>query len=131
MSCRTKISLRRMTYGSRIFDVRFFWTVASIDPLVVLYHTQQHCLRIGHAIYDESNFSNSTKAYLTTHTFGSVETKATWDEFREFIERHAYDMTAIRNSLIGSSPSTTRAATTPSTPSMPYDEIFLGTSKTK
>ena len=29
-----------MTYGSRKFDVRIYWTVASIDPLIVLYHTK-------------------------------------------------------------------------------------------
>ena len=80
-----------MTYGDRKFDVRVFWTVASVDPLIVLYHTQQNYVRIGHAVYDESNFSNSTKAHLTTHTFGSAETKATWDEFREYVERHVLD----------------------------------------
>jgi len=80
-----------MTFtGNRKFDVRVFWTVASIDPLLVLYHTTQNYVRIGHAQYDESDFS-STKSHLTTHTFGSGETKATWDEFREYVERHVYE----------------------------------------
>eukprot|EP00535_Pseudo-nitzschia_heimii_P005367 CAMPEP_0197181724 /NCGR_PEP_ID=MMETSP1423-20130617/5916_1 /TAXON_ID=476441 /ORGANISM="Pseudo-nitzschia heimii, Strain UNC1101" /LENGTH=851 /DNA_ID=CAMNT_0042632027 /DNA_START=349 /DNA_END=2904 /DNA_ORIENTATION=+ len=80
-----------MTYGGRKFDVRVFWAVASVDPLIVLYHTEQNYVRIGHASYDEASLGNSTtKAHLTTHTFGSTETKATWDEFREFIERHVF-----------------------------------------
>mmetsp|Transcript_19649 Transcript_19649/g.48899 ORF Transcript_19649/g.48899 Transcript_19649/m.48899 type:complete len:908 (-) Transcript_19649:42-2765(-) len=80
-----------MTYKGRKFDVRVFWAVASVDPLVVLYHTEQNYVRIGHALYDESKLGNSTtKDILTTHTFGASETKATWDEFRELIESHVY-----------------------------------------
>ena len=74
-----------MTYGGRKFDFRVFWMVASVDPLIVLYHTTQNYVRIGHAKYDESNFNN-TKSHLTTHTFRSDEKKATWDEFKVYVE---------------------------------------------
>jgi hypothetical protein len=74
-----------MTYDKRKFDFRVFWMVASVDPLIVLYHTRHNYVRIGHAKYDESNF-NDTKSHLTTHTFGANERKATWDEFKAYIE---------------------------------------------
>jgi hypothetical protein len=74
-----------LTYSGRKFDFRVFWMVASVDPLIVLYHTGHNYVRIGHAKYDESNFA-STKSHLTTHTFGAEEKKATWDEFKVFIE---------------------------------------------
>jgi hypothetical protein len=103
-----------LTYSGRKFDFRIFWMVASVDPLsklamvditvqecfllymtnyllllipilVVLYQTQHNYVRIGHANYDETDFSN-TKSHLTTHTFGANEGKATWDEFRVYIE---------------------------------------------
>ncbi|KAG7354479.1 tubulin-tyrosine ligase family protein [Nitzschia inconspicua] len=74
-----------MTYDGRKFDFRVFWIVASVDPLIVLYHTRHNYVRIGHAKYDESNFKN-TKSHLTTHTFGADEKKATWDEFKAYIE---------------------------------------------
>ena len=91
-----------MTWDHRKFDVRVFWAVISIDPLIAVYQTQQNYVRIGHTVYDEdrafshpSNNSptvdDSTKAHLTTHTFGSAEAKATWDEFRERIEAHVLD----------------------------------------
>ncbi|KAL7548460.1 hypothetical protein ACHAWF_011746 [Thalassiosira exigua] len=76
-----------MTYDGRKFDFRIFWMVASVDPLLVLYHAKNNYVRIGHAKYDESNF-NDTKSHLTTHTFGAGEKKATWDEFRVFVEEH-------------------------------------------
>ena len=80
-----------MTYGGRKFDVRVYWAVASVDPLLVFFHTKQNYARIGHALYDESKLGNSTtKDHLTTHTFGATETKATWDEFRELIENHVF-----------------------------------------
>lgn len=74
-----------MTYFGRKFDYRIFWMVASVDPLIVLYQTKHNYVRIGAAIYDETNFTN-TRSHLTTHTFGANEGKATWDEFRIYIE---------------------------------------------
>jgi len=82
-----------MTYDGRKFDVRIFWVIASLDPLIVFYHTKQNYVRVGHAVYNESSFGNTdstTKSHLTTHTFGSSETKATWDEFRVLIENHVF-----------------------------------------
>lgn len=61
--------------------------VASVDPLVVLYHTKHNYVRIGHAKYDEGNFNN-TRSHLTTHTFGANEGKATWSQFQGYIEDH-------------------------------------------
>ena len=79
-----------MTYKQRKFDFRVFWMVASIqEPVLVLYHTQHNYVRIGHAIYDESNFK-ATKSHLTTHTFGAEEQKLTWPQFREFVQEQ-YD----------------------------------------
>ncbi|KAG7349005.1 tubulin-tyrosine ligase family protein [Nitzschia inconspicua] len=80
-----------MTYKGRKFDFRVFWMVASVDPLLVLYHTQHNYVRIGHALYDESNFA-STKSHLTTHTFGAEEGKLTWEQFRAFVQEQ-YDKT--------------------------------------
>ncbi|KAL3913585.1 MAG: hypothetical protein SGILL_006428 [Bacillariaceae sp.] len=74
-----------LTYSGRKFDFRVFWMVASVDPLVVLYHTGHNYVRIGQAKYDESNFTD-TLSHLTTHTFGAEEKKATWDEFKVYIE---------------------------------------------
>jgi hypothetical protein len=75
-----------MTYRRRKFDFRVFWMVASIhEPVLVLYHTQHNYVRIGHAVYDESNF-DTTKSHLTTHTFGAQEQKLTWPQFRDFVQ---------------------------------------------
>jgi hypothetical protein len=74
-----------LTYSGRKFDFRIFWMVASVDPFIVLYQTKHNYVRIGHAAYDETDFSN-TKSHLTTHTFGADEGKATWDEFQVYIE---------------------------------------------
>ncbi|KAG7357519.1 tubulin-tyrosine ligase family protein [Nitzschia inconspicua] len=74
-----------MTYFGRKFDFRIFWLVASVDPLVVLYQTKHNYVRVGAAAYDETDFSK-TQSHLTTHTFGANEIKATWDEFKVYIE---------------------------------------------
>jgi hypothetical protein len=75
-----------MTYFGRKFDFRIFWIVASVDPLIVLYQTKHNYVRVGAAAYDETDFSN-TQSHLTTHTFAANEGKATWDEFRVYIQK--------------------------------------------
>ncbi|KAG7365589.1 tubulin-tyrosine ligase family protein [Nitzschia inconspicua] len=71
-----------MTWERRKFDVRMYWLVASLDPLIVLYHDGY--VRIGNSDYSEEDFSN-TRAHLTTHTFLGAEGKATFDQFEEMI----------------------------------------------
>lgn len=74
------------TWNSRKYDVRMFWFVASLDPLVVLY--QDGYVRIGNAVYDEENFDN-TVGHLTTHTGLGEEGKATFAQFEEHLNKHA------------------------------------------
>jgi len=74
-----------LTWGRRKYDVRMFWLIASVDPLLVLYHDGY--VRIGNSNYDETDFSN-TRAHLTTHTRLAEEGKATWDEFENHVRNH-------------------------------------------
>eukprot|EP00545_Synedropsis_sp_CCMP1620_P002817 CAMPEP_0119015538 /NCGR_PEP_ID=MMETSP1176-20130426/11201_1 /TAXON_ID=265551 /ORGANISM="Synedropsis recta cf, Strain CCMP1620" /LENGTH=481 /DNA_ID=CAMNT_0006968843 /DNA_START=43 /DNA_END=1485 /DNA_ORIENTATION=+ len=74
-----------LTWNRRKYDVRMFWIVASIDPLLVLYHDGY--VRVGNAVYDESDFSN-TRNHLTTHTRLAEEGKGTWDEFEQHVRQH-------------------------------------------
>jgi Tubulin-tyrosine ligase family len=77
-----------LTWNRRKYDVRMFWLVASIDPLLVLYHDGY--VRIGNAVYDESDFSN-TRNHLTTHTRLAEEGKATFEEFKQHLRQHNRD----------------------------------------
>jgi hypothetical protein len=72
-----------MTINNKKFDFRIFWIVASLDPLIIMYHDGY--LRIGNSEYNEQDFS-STTAHLTTHTGLSAEGKGTWDNFSEYLE---------------------------------------------
>mmetsp|Transcript_27101 Transcript_27101/g.41190 ORF Transcript_27101/g.41190 Transcript_27101/m.41190 type:complete len:483 (-) Transcript_27101:1539-2987(-) len=74
-----------LTWDRRKYDVRMFWLIASVDPLLVLYHDGY--VRIGNSNYDETDFSN-TRAHLTTHTRLAEEGKATWKEFEEHVFNH-------------------------------------------
>jgi hypothetical protein len=74
-----------MTWNKRKFDVRMFWYVASLDPLIVMYHDGY--ARVGNAEYNEADFSN-TKSHLTTHTGLGEEGKGTFGELRQRIEDH-------------------------------------------
>jgi len=67
------------------FDLRFYWMVASIDPLIVLYHDGY--VRVGNAAYDESNWASTTR-HLTTHTYLSTEDKGTMDELELLLNQH-------------------------------------------
>mmetsp|Transcript_11394 Transcript_11394/g.32243 ORF Transcript_11394/g.32243 Transcript_11394/m.32243 type:complete len:400 (+) Transcript_11394:739-1938(+) len=78
---------RELTIRRRKFDFRVFWMVASLDPLVVLYHDGY--VRIGNSDYDESDFS-STTAHLTTHTGLASEGKGSWADLEAVLaEYHA------------------------------------------
>lgn len=74
-----------LTWGERKFDVRMFWFVASVDPLIVLY--QDGYARIGNGVYTEDDFSN-TVSHLTTHTRLGEEGKADYDAFVELVKQH-------------------------------------------
>ena len=60
-----------LSYEGRKFDLRVFFLVASIKPLIVLYH--EGYLRVSPRKYDTSNFG-STRDHLTN--LGSFETQA-------------------------------------------------------
>ncbi len=66
----------------RKFDFRVFWIVASLDPLIVMYH--DGFIRIGNSEYTESDFSN-TIVHLTTSTALAEEEKGSWAEFAEYL----------------------------------------------
>lgn len=78
-----KYVCNEMTWNRRKFDVRVFWLVASLDPLIVLYHDGY--VRIGNSDYSESDFSN-TQAHLTTHTQLGAEGKATYAQFADALQ---------------------------------------------
>ncbi|KAL3914681.1 MAG: hypothetical protein SGILL_006004, partial [Bacillariaceae sp.] len=78
-----KYVCNEMTWNRRKFDVRVFWLVASLDPLVILYHDGY--VRIGNSDYSETDFSN-TQAHLTTHTKLGAEGKATWAQFGDALQ---------------------------------------------
>jgi hypothetical protein len=46
-----------MTWNRRKFDVRMYWFVASLNPLIVLYHDGY--VRVGNSDYSESDFTDT------------------------------------------------------------------------
>ena len=72
-------------FGTRKFDFRMYWIVASIDPLIVLY--TDGFARVGNADYDETDFSD-TKKHLTTMTYLDAEMKGTMDEVKMLLDKH-------------------------------------------
>jgi len=83
-----------MTWNNRKFDVRMYWFVASLDPLVILYHDGY--VRVGNAAYSESTFEDTT-SHLTSHTGLGAEVKATFAEFEEALHNHHYHNTNSNN----------------------------------
>lgn len=77
-----KYICNEMTIDKRKFDFRVFWIVASLDPLIVMYHDGY--LRIGNSEYTEGNFTN-TQSHLTTHTGLASEGKGTWEQFSKYV----------------------------------------------
>ena len=78
-----KYVCNEMTWGGRKFDVRMFWFVASLDPLIVLYHDGY--IRIGNANYSEQDFSD-TKSHLTTCSGRGAESEASFTDFQEVVD---------------------------------------------
>mmetsp|Transcript_462 Transcript_462/g.681 ORF Transcript_462/g.681 Transcript_462/m.681 type:complete len:503 (-) Transcript_462:38-1546(-) len=85
-----------MTWQQRKFDVRVFWLVASMDPLIVLYIDGY--VRIGNADYDESDFSN-TRNHLTTHTFLGEEGKASYEQLNQKLVDHVEEHPELKATL--------------------------------
>ena len=82
-----------LTWNRRKFDVRMFWFVASLDPLVVLYHDGY--VRIGNSEYDETSFDN-TVSHLTTHTGLGEEGKATFQDLGNRVREHKRSSRELR-----------------------------------
>jgi hypothetical protein len=88
------------------FDLRFYWMVASVDPLVVLYHDGY--VRVGGAAYNESDWG-STGQHLTNHAYrayrGEVDEDVLADALWRRVRQH-YDANKARLSkiIIGGDP---------------------------
>jgi len=74
-----------MTFNNRKFDFRVFWLVASLDPVILLYHDGY--VRLGNSDYNEGDFSNTVQ-HLTTHTGLAEEGKGDWDDFEQRLLDH-------------------------------------------
>lgn len=73
-------------WKNKKFDLRFYWAVASVDPLIVLYHDGY--VRVGNAVYNETEFGGPRTQHLTTHTYLSDEEKGTIEELQERVRYH-------------------------------------------
>mmetsp|Transcript_17086 Transcript_17086/g.19687 ORF Transcript_17086/g.19687 Transcript_17086/m.19687 type:complete len:541 (+) Transcript_17086:70-1692(+) len=76
-----------MIWGNqRKFDVRMYWFVASLDPLIVLYHDGY--TRVGNSAYSETTWKD-TRSHLTSHTGLGAETKSSFALFeQELLEQY-------------------------------------------
>lgn len=72
-------------FGTRKFDLRMYWVVISIDPLIVMY-TDGYA-RVGNANYDETDFRDTRKK-LTAMTNLAEESKGTIDEYKMLLNGH-------------------------------------------
>lgn len=88
------------TWNRRKFDVRMYWIVASLDPLIILYHDGY--VRIGNSEYSEEDFSDTT-SHLTTHTGLGAEGKATMDEFEQALN-NVYERNSNKIKLAAATP---------------------------
>jgi hypothetical protein len=88
------------------FDLRFYWMVASVDPLIVLYHDGY--VRVGGAAYNETDWG-STGQHLTNHAYrayrGEVDedvmADALWRRVREHYEANKARLSKI---ILGNDP---------------------------
>eukprot|EP00542_Grammatophora_oceanica_P015171 CAMPEP_0194042066 /NCGR_PEP_ID=MMETSP0009_2-20130614/13859_1 /TAXON_ID=210454 /ORGANISM="Grammatophora oceanica, Strain CCMP 410" /LENGTH=524 /DNA_ID=CAMNT_0038685765 /DNA_START=13 /DNA_END=1587 /DNA_ORIENTATION=+ len=78
------------------FDLRFYWMIASMDPLIILYHDGY--VRVGNAEYNENDWSSTTQ-HLTTHTYLAEEDKGTITELESWLQEY-YDANKSRLSKI-------------------------------
>lgn len=84
-----KYVCNEMTWGvgGHKFDVRMYWLVASLDPLIVLYHDGY--VRVGNSLYNEQDFTDTT-SHLTTHTGLGTESKATFRDLQDAVDAVYY-----------------------------------------
>jgi hypothetical protein len=85
-------------FGGEKFDVRFYWMVASVNPIIVLYH--DGFVRVGESRYNETDFGANTQhltnsAIVCTATLGGgvpddedVLADALWRRIRQHYETH-------------------------------------------
>jgi hypothetical protein len=71
-----------LTFEGRKFDLRVYWMVLSIEPLIVLY--TDGIMRIAGHKYQESNFSDASSHVTTSHG----TTDGSWDECSRLIRQH-------------------------------------------
>ena len=71
------------------FDLRMYWLVASVDPLIVLF--EDGYVRAGATSYDEQSW-NSTGQHLTNHNFRGEDLDVThrhlWKRVQEHYDQH-------------------------------------------
>jgi hypothetical protein len=91
-------------FGGEKFDLRFFWFVASVDPLIVLY--QDGYVRVGGALYNETDFE-STGQHLTNHAFRTNDQDdhvTNEDLWRRVRGHYAADEARLSKIIVGDDP---------------------------
>ncbi|CAB9497136.1 polyglycylase TTLL10 [Seminavis robusta] len=94
-------------FNGKKFDLRFYWLVASVDPLIVLYHDGY--ARVAGAMYNESDWG-STGQHLTNHQFRKEMGQPTdedvlWDAlWRRVREHYAANYERLSQLIVGDDP---------------------------
>jgi hypothetical protein len=90
-------------FGGEKFDLRFYWLVASVDPLIVLYHDGY--ARVAGALYNESDFE-STAQHLTNHAFrGEVDQDVLADAlWRRVWQHYNANKRRLSSKILGGDP---------------------------
>ena len=90
-------------FGGEKFDLRFYWMIASVDPLIVLYHDGY--ARVSGAIYDETNF-DSTAQHLTNHEYrtGNIEDVLADALYRRIAEHYEQNKARLSKIIVGNDP---------------------------
>ncbi|CAB9507540.1 polyglutamylase TTLL5 [Seminavis robusta] len=94
-------------FNGKKFDLRFFWLVASIDPLIVLYHDGY--ARVAAAKYNESDWG-STGQHLTNHEYRTemgvpTDEDVMWDAlWRRVREHYNADYARLSKLIVGDDP---------------------------
>ena len=84
-------------FNGEKFDLRFYWIVASVDPLMVMYHDGY--ARVAGAKYNESDWQ-STDQHLTNHAYRTtMDEDVLADAFWRRIQQH-YDANESRLSQL-------------------------------
>lgn len=73
-----------LTYEGRKFDLRIYWLVVSIDPLIVLFHYGQ--VRANPTVYNTSHFESDSLKHMTHAGHGSEV--LSWKVLEDLITQH-------------------------------------------